>query len=89
MKNTKEFPFSKARRIKENETRAAKKAIEKATGEKRPSRGRPPKDEIEKYKAISIRLHPNIIKWAKKEAKKKGMGYQQFLNFFLIKKVGL
>ena len=80
MKNIKEFPFEKARRITAKEVRQARKAIEKKRGEKRRSRGRPPKPPIEKYQFISIRLHPLIIAWAKKESKRRSVGYQTLIN---------
>ncbi len=87
MKNTKEFPFEKARRITEKETVAARKAIEKLTGTRRKKRvGRPPKLDKEKYVPISIRLHPKILLWAKKEAKKGKDGYQSVINKALLKK---
>lgn len=87
MKNIKEFPFEKARRITVKEVRETRKAIEKKTGEKRRSRGRPPKLPIEKYHFISIRLHPHIIAWAKEEARRRGVGYQTIINEVLLKKV--
>ncbi len=83
MKNIKEFSFEKARRITKKEVSSARKAIEKVTGKKRPSRGRPLKQD--KYIPISIRLHPSIIKWAKKEAKKRKVGYQSVINEALMK----
>ena len=86
MKSTKEFPFEKARRITEKEISSAQKAIEKQTGKKRKVRGRPVKSEEEKYIPTSIRLHPNILKWAKKEAKKRKTGYQSVINEALLKK---
>lgn len=86
MSNPKEFPFDKARRITKKETEAAKKAIEKVTGKKRPTRGRPSKKIDDKYQAVSIRLHPEIIKWTKKEAKKQGVGYQTVINQILLAK---
>ncbi|OGQ41209.1 MAG: AT hook motif protein [Deltaproteobacteria bacterium RIFCSPLOWO2_12_FULL_40_28] len=87
MKSTKDFPFEKARRITAKEVALARKAIEHITGKKRKLRGRPPKSSIEKYKAISIRLHPRVIEWAKREAKKKGIGYQTIISQVLLKKV--
>ena len=87
MKGLKEFPFSQARRISEKEIKSARKAIEDHTGQKRISRGRPPKLEIEKYKPISIRIHPNVLIWAKREAKRRGLGYQTIINEALLKKV--
>lgn len=86
MKNIREFPFEKARRVTAREVRQAKKAIEKKTGKKRRFRGRPPKSDLEKYQFISIRLHPRIIAWAKKEAKRRNIGYQTIINEFLLKK---
>ena len=86
MKSTKEFPFEKSRRITEKETTAARKAIEKLTGTKRKKRkGRPAKLAKDKYVPISIRLHPKILAWAKKEAKKGNGGYQSIINKALLK----
>ena len=86
MKNTKNFPFEKARRITAREITTARKAIEKKTGVKRKTRGRPVKG-LQKYVPTSIRLHPKILTWAKKEAKKRGIGYQTVINESLIKKI--
>ena len=86
MKNTNEFPFEKARRITQKETIAAQKAIEKKTGIKRKTRGRPTKLDKEKYVPTSIRLHPKVLKWAKSEAKKRKIGYQSIINEVLLKK---
>ncbi|MCY4644489.1 MAG: BrnA antitoxin family protein [Bacteriovoracales bacterium] len=86
MKTTKEFPFEKARRVSPKEVSAAQKAIEKKTGKKRRVRGRPTKLEEEKYIPTSIRLHPKVLAWAKREAKKKSTGYQSIINEFLLKK---
>jgi predicted DNA binding CopG/RHH family protein len=35
--------------------------------------------------ATSIRLHPKAIAWAKREAKKRGIGYQTVINETLLK----
>lgn len=61
-----------------------KGAIEDKLGVKRPSRGRP-KKMTDKYKPIAIRLHPKIILWAKREAKRRGVGYQTVINEVLLK----
>ena len=87
MKNIKNFPFSKSRRITASETISARKAIEKKTGQKRKSRGRPPAKDSLKYVPTSIRLHPKVLRWAKKEAKKQGIGYQTVINQSLINKI--
>jgi len=84
MKKVKEFPFELARRVTSKEVKAAREAIENKLGVKRRSRGRPPKNSHEKFKPISIRLHPQILKWAKREAKKRGVGYQTVLNEVLL-----
>ncbi len=34
----------------------------------------------------SIRLHSEVFKWAKREAKKRGVGYQTVINEFLLAK---
>lgn len=87
MKRTKSFPFEKSRRVTSKEVESARKAIEKKLGTKRKTRGRPRKVTTEKYRAISIRLHPAILTWAKQEAKKRGVGYQTIINEVLLKKV--
>jgi len=84
MKRIGEFPFKKARRVTAEEVEEGRKAIEAKFGKKRPSRGRPPKDDDEKYQAISIRLHPEILDWAKEEAKRCGLGYQSIINSALL-----
>jgi uncharacterized protein (DUF4415 family) len=86
MKKSKNFPFDSARRISAKELALAKAAIELKTGKKRPKRGRPPKTASLKFVPTSIRLHPKVLAWAKREAKKKGVGYQTVINDFLLKR---
>ena len=88
MKNSKEFPFEKARRISKRELVAARKAIELKTGAPRLPRGRPAKAEQDKYQHTSIRLHPKVMAWARKEARKRGVGYQTIINEALLEKTG-
>jgi hypothetical protein len=71
MGKQKYFPFEKARRLSNKELSSARKAIEEVTGKKRNPRGRPSKG-ITKFRPISIRLHPTVLAWAKREAKKEG-----------------
>ena len=87
MKKAKEFPFEQARRVTGAEVAAARKAIEKKVGKSRPKRGRPPKG-ADKYEPVSIRLHPRVIAWAKREAKRRKVGYQTVINEALIDAVG-
>lgn len=89
MSSTKQFPFEKARRITPEELKAYRKAIEKKTGKKLPKRvGRPPKKKKEKYIPISLRLHPRILSWLKREAKKRAVPYQTIINQELVKAAG-
>jgi uncharacterized protein (DUF4415 family) len=88
MKIPKEFPFDRARRVTHREIAAARKAIEAKTGIPRPPRGRPSKAETDKYQPTSIRLHPKAIAWARKEARKRGVGYQTIINEVLLEKTG-
>jgi uncharacterized protein (DUF4415 family) len=84
MKKPREFPFERARRRTAREAESARKAIERKLGKKRPKRGRPPK-RVGKYQPVSIRLHPSVVAWAKREAKKRGLGYQTVINEVLLK----
>ena len=84
MPKAREFPFEAARRVTPREVAAARTAIEEKLGKKRPRRGRPPKGD-EKYVPVSIRLHPRVVAWAKKEARRRGLGYQTVINDALLK----
>ncbi|MCM2281716.1 MAG: BrnA antitoxin family protein [Bdellovibrionaceae bacterium] len=86
MKNSKDFPFEKARRISSKEVAEGRKAVEEKTGKKRSARGRPAKSSTDKFVATSIRLHPRALAWAKREAKKRGVGYQTVINELLLEK---
>jgi hypothetical protein len=88
MKNTQDFPFDRARRVTTREVEIARKAIEEHTGLTRPLRGRPPKPDTDKYHATSIRLHPKAIAWARREARRRRVGYQTIINEVLLEKAG-
>lgn len=47
------------------------------------ARGRPKKTSG-KYRPVTIRLHPDVLEWAKAEAKKRGLGYQTVINQTLL-----
>jgi uncharacterized protein (DUF4415 family) len=87
MRNSRDFPFERARRISAKEVSAAQKAIEQVTGQKRKRRGRPAKRTEEKFIPTSIRLHPEVLQWTKREAKKRGCGYQTIINEILLERV--
>ncbi len=81
MNKERPFNFKKARRITRAEVESARKAIEKKLGVKlAPKKGRPPNSESGRAEAISIRLSPEVMAWAKREAKKRGVGYQTVIN---------
>ena len=86
MKKQKKFPFEKARRLTSREIKSFKKGIEEKLDIKRPSRGRPQKKGKDKFAPISIRIHPLALAWAKKEAAKRGVGYQTVINEILLEK---
>ena len=87
MKKRGEFPFEHARRVTAEEVAAARSAIASKLGKRRPRRGRPPKG-ADKYTPLSIRLHPKVIAWAKREARRRGVGYQTVINEALLKVAG-
>ena len=86
MSKEKEFDFSRARRISPEEVEKYRKAIDENLGKKRRKRGRPAKSAAEKFQPTSIRLHPIALAWAKREAKKRGVGYQTVINEILLEK---
>jgi len=88
MSQESEFPFDRARRVTPEENQKFRDAIANQFGITPRKRGRPVKDEEEKYEPISIRFHPKIIAWAKEEAEKRGVGYQTVINEALLEKIG-
>ena len=87
MKKPREFPFEQARRVTAEEVAAARSAIAAKLGKPRAHRGQPPKG-ADKYTPLSIRLHPKVIAWAKREARRRGVGYQTVINEALLKAAG-
>jgi uncharacterized protein (DUF4415 family) len=87
MKKESEFPFDRARRVTPQENEKFKQAISEQFGIKLRKRGRPTKDQEEKYEPISIRLHPKVLAWAKQQAKKRGIGYQTIINEVLLEQI--
>lgn len=87
MKKPNEFLFERARRVTADEVAAARPAIARKLGKPRPARGRPPK-EPEKYVPVSMRLHPKVVAWARREARRRGIGYQTIINEALLKAAG-
>jgi uncharacterized protein (DUF4415 family) len=85
MKREKEFDFSRARRVTPRETARFRRAYENTFHVKPPPRGRPPKGP-EKYLDVHIRLHPKALLWARAQAKRRGIGYQTFINELLLER---
>ncbi len=83
MRKKDRFDFSKARKITPIETEMFRKAIENTFHIKRRPRGRPPKGE-DKYRDVHIRLHPKALRWARVQAKRRGIGYQTVINKTLL-----
>ena len=83
MKKRSEFPFERARRVTDDEVKAARSAIAAKLGKPRASRGRPPKG-TDRYIPVSMRLHPKVVAWAKR----RGIGYQTVINDVLRKAAG-
>ncbi|AFZ51007.1 AT hook motif protein [Dactylococcopsis salina PCC 8305] len=69
MNQESEFPFERARRVTSQEHEQFKEAISSQFGINLKNRGRPPKNQEEKYEPISIRIHPKVLAWAKKRSK--------------------
>lgn len=88
MKKITEFPFESARRITADEVAAARIAVKEQFDIDPPKRGRPAKDDSQRYEPVSIRLHPKVIEWAKEEAQRRGVGYQTVINEALLQLAG-
>lgn len=87
MSQESEFPFERARRATPEESQAFRAAIADQFRVKLRKRGRPSKEEEEKYEPISIRLHPKVLAWARAEAEKRGIGYQTVINEVLLERI--
>jgi uncharacterized protein (DUF4415 family) len=87
MNQESEFPFDRARIVTREENQKFRAAITEQFGLNLKKRGRPSKEEEDKYEPISIRLHPKILVWAKEEAQKQGIGYQTVINELLLAQI--
>ena len=75
------FGLTKAKKISSTKRKKLIQAAETKIG-------RSLKLKQEKYKPISLKLHPDVYSWAKKVARKKGIGYQTFINETLLEVKG-
>jgi uncharacterized protein (DUF4415 family) len=87
MKKKSEFPFDRARRVTPEENQKFREAISEQFGMTLKKRGRPAKNESDKYELISLRLHPKALAWAKEESQKRGIGYQTVINELLLEQI--
>ena len=87
MKKESEFPFERARRVTPEESQKFREAISEQFDMKLRKRSKSAKNKDEKYELISLRLHPKVLAWAKEEARKRGIGYQTFINEVLLEKI--
>jgi uncharacterized protein (DUF4415 family) len=87
MQKESEFPFDRAQRVTPEENQKFREAISEQFGTTLKKRGRPAKDENDKYELISLMLHPKALAWAKKESQKRGIGYQTVINELLLEQV--
>ncbi len=74
--------FKRARRVTPEEHKKFHQAVKNFR-----LRGRP-KKTFGRYKPVTIRLNPYVLEWAKDQAKKKGIGYQTFINQTLLSHTG-
>src|SRR5579871_3441200 len=87
MKKIEKFPFDRARKIAKEEVQRYRHAYKNTFAEEPPPRlGRPPKASHHKYCDIHLKLHPKALKWARVEAKRRGIGYQTLINEILLDK---
>jgi len=79
--------FKRGRRLMAEERVRLGEAYRNTFRKEPPHFGRPLKYTGAKLQSISIRLHPNVLRWARKEAHKQHKGYQSFLSEFLLRHV--
>ena len=87
MKRTREtrFPWHLARRVTPEETERFRRAIEESTGKPRAPRGRPPLPAAERSVPTTIRFPLAVLERAKRQAARRGIGYQTVITETLMK----
>jgi hypothetical protein len=76
--------FSRARRSKPEERARFRIAYLRTFGHPPPKRGPVHKPISDRYIPTYIKLHPKVVAWAKREAKRRGVGYQTVINQSLL-----
>lgn len=87
MSKESEFPFERARRVTPEENQKFRQAISEQFGIQFTEQESPKLDEDENYELISLKLHPKVLAWVKKEAKKREIDCQTVINEVLIKAI--
>lgn len=87
MNQESEFPFKKARRVTPEENKKFRNAISNQFQITLRERNRPTQEEEEQYESVSIRLHPEVLAWARAESNKRGIGYQTVINEVLLQQI--
>ena len=85
MNKESEFPFKRARRVTPQENQKFREALVQQFSISLRNREQSVKEE--EYEQISIQLHPQILAWAKKEAKKRGISYHTVINEALLEQI--
>src|SRR5579864_2424380 len=78
--------FKRARRSTPAELAMFRQAYINTFGHPPPKRGPLRKHPSEKYVPTYIKLHPKIIEWARREGKRRGLGYQTVINQELLRR---
>ena len=78
--------LSSMRRVTPEEHARFRQMYINTFGKEPPVRGRPPKHQTNKYRDIHIKIHPKALEWVKAEAKRRGIGYQTFINNILLRR---
>lgn len=76
--------LKRARRVTPEEHLRFRQAYINTFGKEPPVRGRPVKAPHLKYLDIHLKLHPKALRWARAEAKRRGIGYQTLINEVLL-----
>jgi hypothetical protein len=79
-----EEDFKRARHFTSEERAMFRQAYTNTFGHPPPKRGPLHKHPSKRYVPTSIKLHPKVIQWARTQAKRRGIGYQTFINQTLL-----
>jgi uncharacterized protein (DUF4415 family) len=78
--------FKRARHFTPEERAMFRAAYINMFGHPPPKRGPLHKHPSERYVPTYIKLHPKVIQWARREGKRRGLGYQTIINQALLRR---